>query len=97
MDTQIRQQNFGKPLSAPSIIRLARRAGVKSMTKDCLETIRGIIDEKVAGIIEQTLIVNLVKNNRTDKDGAPKGKILMVDDVYTALTLMGKNVARSDN
>ena len=79
-----------KGLSAPSITRLARRAGVKSMTKDCFDTVRSIVDTEVSNIIEQALIVSATKNNR------PKGKILAVDDVYLALSLMGHQVAQSN-
>lgn len=78
------------PLSAPSITRLARRAGVKSMSKDCLDIVRLSVDEQVASIVEKTLIVSNTKNNRQ------KGKVLAVEDVYTALSLMGHQVAQSN-
>jgi histone H3/H4 len=78
-------------LSTPSITRLARQAGVKSMTKDCADTIRNLVNTQVKAIIEQVLIVSAVKNNRPTK-----GKILVVDDVYTALSLMGYQVACSN-
>lgn len=75
--------NFTKP----SIIRLARRAGVKSMSEDCYEIVRNLIGLKLHEILRLAVIVN---NERMTKT-------LMVDDVSEAFRLINKNIARSDD
>jgi len=45
-------------ITKPSIIRLARRAGVKSMADECNETVKKLIDSYLTEIISTALIVN---------------------------------------
>ena len=70
----------------PSITRLARRAGVKSMSDDCVDTIRSLIGVELNEIIRMAVILN--EQNST--------KTVMTDDIYNALKFLNKNVARSD-
>ncbi len=70
----------------PSITRLARRAGVKSMSDDCVDTIRSLIGVELNEIIRMAVILN--EQNST--------KTVMTDDVYNALKFLDMNVARSD-
>ena len=70
----------------PSITRLARRAGVKSMSDDCVDTIRSLIGVELNEIIRMAVILN--EQNST--------KTVMTDDVYNALKFLDMNIARSD-
>lgn len=70
----------------PSITRLARRAGVKSMSDDCVDTIRSLIGVELNEIIRMAVILN--EQNST--------KTVMTDDIYNALKFLDMNVARSD-
>lgn len=72
-------------ITKPSITRLARRAGVKSISEDCYPVIHQSIGESIENIIRVALVVN----------GARTTKTLMVEDVYDALHLKGHNVAQS--
>ena len=72
-------------ITKPSITRLARRAGVKSMSEDCYP----VIHEAIGNSIEEIMRVALVVY------GARSTKTLMVDDVYDALRLKGHNIAYS--
>lgn len=73
-------------LTRPSITRLARRAGVKSIAEECFPYIRSLITQRVGEILDQALIVNSEKQTKT----------LMVSDIYDALRLTGENVAQSE-
>lgn len=72
-------------ITKPSITRLARRAGVKSLSDDCYTTIRGLVGSHIAEIIIAALVVNSEHNTKT----------LMPDDIYEAMRLRGYNVAQS--
>jgi len=72
-------------ITKPSITRLARRAGVKSLSEGCLDTMRDVIKEKLTELSNAVLIVN--SENQT--------KTIMVNDVYNALHLLGYNVTKS--
>ena len=69
----------------PSITRLSRRAGVKSLSDECYNTVRGLIDMYLSEIINTALVVNSEHNTKT----------LMPEDIYDALLLKGYNVAQS--
>ena len=71
----------------PSIKRLARKAGIKTLSDDCYDEIRNIINIKLKSILETSFIVN--QHHKT--------KILMINDIYEALTLLGENFAYSDD
>jgi len=72
-------------ITKPSITRLARRAGVKSLSEDCHNNIRVIADEYLSDIIVAALVVNSEHNTKT----------LMPEDIYEALRLRGYNVTQS--
>tara|TARA_B100000927_G_C16235605_1_gene377265 strand:- start:313 stop:555 length:243 start_codon:yes stop_codon:yes gene_type:complete len=71
----------------PSITRLARRAGVKSMSDDCVDTIRSLIGMELNEIIRMAVIMN--EQNST--------KTVMTDDIYNALQFLNMNVAKTDD
>lgn len=72
-------------ITRPSITRLARRAGVKSVSDECFDSIRGLIGEKLQEIINISMVVNSEHQTKT----------LMADNIYEALHLMGENVTHS--
>lgn len=69
----------------PSIMRLARRAGVKSLAEDCYPALREIIEERLNEVLELALIVNSERATKT----------LMVEDITDALHFLGHNVSHS--
>lgn len=72
-------------ITRPSITRLARRAGVKSVSDECFDAIRTLVDERLNQIISTALVVNSEHQTKT----------LMSDDVYEALHLLNYRVAQS--
>jgi histone H3/H4 len=72
-------------ITKPSITRLARQAGVKSISDECFDCIRKDIYDRLDKVISVALVVN--SENQT--------KTLMSDDVYNALRLLGCNVTQS--
>jgi histone H3/H4 len=72
-------------LTRPSITRLARKAGIKSVSEECFEEIRDLIRNKLTSLLKIILIVNSERQTKT----------LMPDDIYEALKLSGENIAES--
>lgn len=72
-------------ITKPSITRLSRQAGVKSMSDNCYNVIREIIVEELNNVLDMALIVNSEHNTKT----------MMSNDIYEALRLYGYNVAYS--
>jgi histone H3/H4 len=72
-------------ITKPSLTRIARKAGVKSMSEDCYPTIYNTIDKMLNDIILTGLIMNDEQNNKT----------FMLDDLYKAFALNGFNVAKT--
>jgi len=72
----------------PAITRLARCAGVKSISEDCFDIIRKLIHDKLEEIIRITMIINSEHQTKT----------LMPDDIYEAISLEdGVNLAQSND
>ena len=74
-------------LTRPSITRIARQAGVKSLSDDCYVTIHDLINIMVERIINASLVVNSERATKT----------LMAEDIYEGLKLCGYNVAQSND
>ena len=74
-------------ISKPSINRLARRAGVKSISEDCYDTIRNLIGMELTNIVKNVILMN--SHNQT--------KTIMLKDIYDALSLMNYNVTQSND
>lgn len=72
-------------ITRPSITRLARRAGIKSVSEECFDSIRNLVDKKLNEILLTALVVNSEHQTKT----------LMSDDIYEALHLNGYNIAQS--
>ena len=71
----------------PAITRLARRAGVKSMSDDCVDVIRSLVAMKLNEILDTTSVINDQSTTRT----------IMPDDVYAAFQFNGINIAKSED
>jgi histone H3/H4 len=74
-------------ITKPSITRLARRAGVKSVSDDCFNTIRHIIYNRLEELIYTSLIVNSEHQTKT----------LMSDNIYDAFYIDGCNITQSND
>ena len=72
-------------MTRPSITRLARRAGVKSISEECFISIRALVSQKIHNIIKNALVINSEHQTKT----------LMADDIYEALALLGENLTQS--
>ncbi len=75
-----------KGFTKPAITRLARRAGVKSMSDECIVPLKTLLAIHLDKILYNTVVVNSQHATKT----------IMPDDVYEALGLMGVNVAKTE-
>jgi len=73
-------------ITKPSLTRLARRGGVKSLSDDCFDTIRNLMGMKLSEIIKTVIIVNSEHQTKT----------IMPQDVYEALQLLNYNITQSN-
>lgn len=74
-------------ITRPSITRLARRAGIKSVSEDCFDHVRVLITTRLDQVIRAALILNSEHQTKT----------LMPEDVYEGLALTGQNLAQSSD
>ena len=72
-------------ITKPSITRLSRRAGVKSLSDDCHDVIRKIIEYKLEEVLNAVINVNSEHNTKT----------ILSSDVYDALHLLNHKVTVS--
>lgn len=72
-------------ITRPSITRLARQAGVKSVSEDCFDLTRGILTTKIDEIISAALVFNTEHATKT----------LMPEDIYSAMKFLGYNATES--
>jgi histone H3/H4 len=72
-------------ISKPSINRIAKLAGIKSMSDDCYDLIKNIMFEKLDDIIKIAIVTNSEHQTKT----------LMVEDIYNALNIMDNNLAKT--
>lgn len=73
-------------LTKPSLTRLARCAGVKSLSDNCYDVLRKLVDDKLEEVIRITMIVNSLKHTKT----------LMTEDLQDAISLMGTKLSDSN-
>ena len=74
-------------ITKPSINRLAKRAGIKSLSDDCYDTIKNLIGMELNNIISNIIVVNSQNNTKT----------IMPKDVYDAFELMNYNITQSND
>ena len=73
-----------KGITKPALTRLARKAGVKSMSENCINVLQRILYSKTERLLNDIIILNENKKNKT----------IMEDDVYETLRWNGKNVCQ---
>ena len=74
-------------ITKPGIARLARQAGVKSVSDECFSYIRQLIDKRLTELITASLIVNSEHQTKT----------LMAEDIYDGFSLLGQNITQSND
>ena len=72
-------------ITKPSIVRLLRKAGVKSVSDNCYGAINDLIEKKINEILDVLLVVNSQTQINT----------LMVEDLYNSLRFLNVNLADS--
>lgn len=72
-------------IAKPSITRIARRAGIKSMSEDCFPLIRSLIVLKLSFLLEKVLIINSEHGTKT----------ILPTDIYDTLSVLGENLTQS--
>jgi histone H3/H4 len=72
-------------LSKPCISRLARMAGVKSLSDDCYDTIRNLIGMELNKVVSNIIVIN----------DSSQTKTIMSSDVYKAFELSGILITES--
>jgi histone H3/H4 len=73
--------------SKPSILRLARKAGIKCISEECYELIDSMIYARLQEIIYDSLHIKDLRG----------GKVLTQDDIRECLALRGINVPVAHN
>ena len=74
-------------INKPSLSRLSRKAGVKSMSEDSYSQINDFIEEKLNEVLQNIIIINTEKNTKT----------IMPEDIYAGLQLSGYNITSSSD
>lgn len=74
-------------ITKPSITKLSRRAGVKSLSDDCHDMIRNLMENKLTEVVKAIITVNSEHNTKT----------IMSNDVYDALSLLNHRVTQSND
>jgi histone H3/H4 len=73
-------------ITKASLTRLARRAGVKSISKECYKNFRALLVQRMEIVLQTILLISEERQT----------KILTTLDVYNALNLMGENITCSE-
>ena len=74
-------------ITKPSLQRLARQAGVKTMAADCSDILRKLLADEAERVCCAMLIFNEQRNTRT----------IMLDDLYPAIQERGCRLATSSS
>jgi histone H3/H4 len=75
-----------KHLTNPSIMRLARKAGVKNFSAGSYPIVNKMIEEELFKLISVIKVVNSEKSTRT----------IMISDVYQAFNILGEHITYSE-
>ena len=73
-------------ITNPSLYRLARQAGVKTMSSDCTDVLRTLLKLRTDEISKSVIVLNKQSGTKT----------IMPNDVYAAMNLMGINLTKSE-
>lgn len=74
-----------KEFTKPALIRIARQAGIKTISDDCYDLIRTIISLRLKELCKVINIVHSQKNTKT----------IMADDVYEAFSQLNLAITTS--
>ena len=74
-------------ISKPSLTRLARKAGIKSLSDECFPLLNSIIDSRIEDILK---ISHVLMEQR-------EGRIILERDCYDAVSILGEEMGRSDH
>lgn len=74
-------------ISKLSLIKLSRRAGIKSISQDSYDIIKKILIHELDDIIYKSVIINSESIHKS----------LMPNDIYNALEIKGINLTKIDN
>lgn len=80
------EENFVESITRPSLLRLARIAGVKTMSADCASILRTLLAEEAEAVCKTMLVFNSQRNTKT----------IMLEDLYPALGTQGCRLAKSE-
>jgi histone H3/H4 len=72
-------------ITKPSILRLAKKVGVKSVSDSCYNLLNEIIEKKAEEIVNALLVVNSQHSIKT----------LSIEDLYNALRMLDINLTFS--
>jgi len=72
-------------IAKPSLVRLARKAGIKSMSDECYTEIYKLIDSNLDNLVATSLVINSENGTKT----------LMSNDVYQAMKSNGYIIGES--
>jgi hypothetical protein len=74
-------------ITRPSIVRIARKAGIKSISEECFQKIRTLLTYRIDSVVKKALIINSEHQTKT----------LMTEDIYDSLALSGENLTQSND
>lgn len=77
-ESETEKESFSKP----SLLKIARKAGITTLSHDCYDELKRLSQSKLKEIITVTKITNRVHDTKT----------IMKKDVYLALSILGENV-----
>ena len=74
-------------ITKPSLTRLARKAGIKSISEETFPYIYAVFEQHLTDVLRTSLHVNEYMGTKT----------LMQENVYTALSFFDQNLAQSQD
>lgn len=86
-NTEKKEDLKTEKVSKPSLTRLARKAGVKSLSDECFPLLNKIIDARIEDILK---ISHVLMEERD-------GRIILERDCYDAVSILGEEMGRSDH
>lgn len=74
-------------ISKPSLTRLARKAGIKSLSDDCFPVLNTIIQNRLKDILRISHVLMEQRN----------GRVILERDCYDSVSILGEEMGRSDH
>lgn len=85
-ESQTCDDEIVKGITKPSLQRLARIAGVKTQSADCVDILRSLLADETETLCKAMLVFNAQRQTKT----------IMLDDLYAALNEKGCKLAKSE-